>query len=220
MRPLQQVLVGPIDPRRFDRVSSAAEIRRCGDGTPGRVDRNASILEATRPDPCDRLVLQVSRCDTLKDPVGVMTGFERHIADRTDAHLVLAGPSADSVADDPEGAQVLRQVHDTWQLLAPDARRRVHVASLPMADAEENAAIVNALQRHAEVVVQKSLAEGFGLTVAERGWQMRSAGRARIREHFLGPRHLGHFFDLIERVVASEKSSAIDVAATRPLRLA
>ena len=241
-----------------------------GDGTPGRVDRNAAILEATRLDPCDRLVLQVSRWDTLKDPVGVMTGFERHIADRADAHLVLAGPSADSVADDPEGAQVLRQVHDTWQLLAPDARRRVHIASLPMADAEENAAIVNALQRHAEVVVQKSLAEGFGLTVAEamwkqrpvvasatggiqdqiidgesgilvsdprdlrefadavvglldnreRGRQMGLAARARIREHFLGPRHLGHFFDLIERVVASDKSSAIDVAATRPLRLA
>ena len=251
------------------RVCGRATFTR-GDGTPGRVDRNAAILEATRLDPCDRLVLQVSRWDTLKDPVGVMTGFERHIADRTDAHLVLAGPSADSVADDPEGAQVLRQVHDTWQLLAPDARRRVHIASLPMADAEENAAIVNALQRHAEVVVQKSLAEGFGLTVAEamwkqrpvvasatggiqdqiidgesgilvsdprdlrefadavvgllddreRGWQIGLAARARIREHFLGPRHLGHFFDLIERVVASEKSSAIDVAATRPLRLA
>ena len=148
-------------------------------GHPGASIGMPSILEATRPDPCDRLVLQVSRCDTLKDPVGVMTGFERHIADRTDAHLVLAGPSADSVADDPEGAQVLRQVHDTWQLLAPDARRRVHIASLPMADAEENAAIVNALQRHAEVVVQKSLAEGFGLTVAEAMWKQRPVWRAR-----------------------------------------
>src|SRR5213076_3321751 len=52
-------------------------------------------------------------------------------------------------------------------------RRRVHLCSLPMEDIEENAAIVNAIQRHAAVVVQKSLAEGFGLTVAEAMWKSR-----------------------------------------------
>jgi trehalose synthase len=49
----------------------------------------------------------------------------------------------------------------------------VQIAALPMADADENAAIVNALQRHAAVVVQKSLGEGFGLTVTEAMWKAR-----------------------------------------------
>ena len=60
------------------------------------------------------------------------------------------------------------------------ARRRVHVASLPTVDVEENAAIVNALQHHAAVVVQKSLAEGFGLTVAEAMWKQRPVVASRI----------------------------------------
>jgi trehalose synthase len=50
-------------------------------------------------------------------------------------------------------------------------RERVHLTTLPMTDAEENAAIVNAIQRRAAVVVQKSLAEGFGLTVTEAMWK-------------------------------------------------
>ena len=53
----------------------------------------------------------------------------------------------------------------------PELRARVHLVTLPMDDAEENAAIVNALQRRAAVVVQKSLAEGFGLTVTEAMWK-------------------------------------------------
>ena len=60
-----------------------------------------------------------------------------------------------------------------WRALPADVRRRVHVAALPMDDADENAAIVNALQRHAAVVVQKSLQEGFGLTVTEALWKGR-----------------------------------------------
>src|SRR5213076_43595 len=59
-------------------------------------------------------------------------------------------------------------------------RRRVHLCSLPMEDIEENAAIVNALQRHATIVVQKSLAEGFGLTVAEAMWKERAVVASRI----------------------------------------
>ena len=61
-----------------------------------------------------------------------------------------------------------------------DLRARIHLASLPMADIEENAAIVNALQRHATVVVQKSLAEGFGLTVAEAMWKGRPVVGTRV----------------------------------------
>jgi trehalose synthase len=58
--------------------------------------------------------------------------------------------------------------------LTPDERSRVHLACLPMDDAEENAVIVNALQRRSTVIVQKSLAEGFGLTVGEAMWKRRA----------------------------------------------
>ena len=57
--------------------------------------------------------------------------------------------------------------------LAPEVRARVHLVSLPMDDGDENAVIVNALQRHAAIVVQKSLVEGFGLTVTEAMWKGR-----------------------------------------------
>jgi len=226
------------------------------DGTPGRVDRRATVLREAALAPDDRTVVQVSRWDALKDPVGVLTGFAEHVAARSDAHLVLAGPSTDAVTDDPEGARVLEQATDAWRRLPRSMRRRVHLASLPMSDPDENAAIVNALQRHAAVVVQKSLAEGFGLTVAEAMWKERpvvasaiggiqdqivdgesgvllsdardlaafgdavsallqdpyrsrrigTAARERIREHFLGPRHLAQFFDLIETVTAARPS--------------
>ncbi len=83
------------------------------------------------------------------------------------AHLMLAGPAATAVADDPEGAQVLDECWTAWRQLPDPIRARVTLACLPMNDLEENAVIVNALQRHAAAVVQKSLAEGFGLTVAE-----------------------------------------------------
>ncbi len=135
-------------------------------------------VEPLRPD--DRLVVQVSRWDRLKDPLGVITGFVDHVAPHVDAHLMLAGPSTESVADDPEGAGILAAVNETWANLPDDVRRRVHLASLPMADIEENAAIVNAVQRHAEVVVQKSLAEGFGLTVSEAMWKGRPVVGSRV----------------------------------------
>jgi len=60
-----------------------------------------------------------------------------------------------------------------WQQLPPEVRGRIHLALLPMDDIQENAAIVNALQRHAAIVVQKSLHEGFGLTVTEAMWKAR-----------------------------------------------
>jgi trehalose synthase len=145
-----------------------------GDRTPGRVDRRADVLEDAPLTLTDRVVLQVSRWDRLKDPLGVMAGFAAHVAHRTHAHLVLAGPETGSVTDDPEGRAVLAEVRDAWHRLVPETRRRVHLVSLPMADIEENAAIVNALQRHAAVVVQKSVAEGFGLTVAEAMWKQQA----------------------------------------------
>ena len=126
----------------------------------------------------------------------------------------------------------------------------MHLALLPMEDPDENAVIVNALQRRADVVVQKSIAEGFGLTVAEAMWKgrpvvatavggiqdqiedgstgllvaphdlagfgervsglladphaaerMGAAAQARVRDLFLGPRHLGQYVELLERVL-------------------
>src|SRR5262249_37616055 len=66
-----------------------------------------------------------------------------------------------------EGPQVLRGLELAWRSKPERVRRRVQLVQLPMDDADENAAMVNALQRHATVVVQKSLREGFGLTVTE-----------------------------------------------------
>jgi trehalose synthase len=150
------------------------------DGSPARVDRPARMVE-DRPVPRQsQLVVQVSRWDMLKDPTGVIEGFAEHVAPRTEAHLVLAGPDVESVADDPEGKEVLDRCTSLWNGLEAEVRPRVHLASLPMVDGEENAAIVNALQRRADVVVQKSIAEGFGLTVAEAMWKARPVVATRI----------------------------------------
>jgi trehalose synthase len=160
--------------------SAADALFTRSDGTPGRVDRRADMVEVEPLRAEDRVVVQVSRWDRLMDPLGVISGFVQYIAPHVYAHLVLAGPSTESVADDPEGAGILQDVNDMWANLAEDTRRRVHLASLPMADIEENAAIVNALQRHAEVVVQKSLAEGFGLTVSEAMWKAKPVVGSRV----------------------------------------
>ncbi|MFL5816841.1 MAG: glycosyltransferase [Conexibacter sp.] len=144
------------------------------DGSAGRIDRHADVLQTGPPPPPDApLVVQVSRWDYLKDMPGVMTAFADHVDPALGAHLLLVGPAVTGVADDPEGGGVLRACIDLWRQLPHAARSRVHLACMPMADPDEQAAIVNALQRHATVVVQKSLAEGFGLTVAEAMWKQR-----------------------------------------------
>jgi trehalose synthase len=150
------------------------------DGSTGRVGRRARMIEEAPLDADVPVVTQVSRWDRLKDPLGVMEGFVTHVDRSTNAHLVLAGPEPAAVTDDPEGADVLRACVDRWESLAPEVRQRIHLALLPMTDAEENAAIVNALQRWSSVVVQKSLAEGFGLTVAEAMWKARPVVASRV----------------------------------------
>ena len=71
-------------------------------------------------------------------------------------------PGVSGVSDDPEGAEVLEECRRDWRALPDAVRGRVHLASIPMDDPDENAIIVNAVQRHAYAVVQKSLVEGFG----------------------------------------------------------
>jgi trehalose synthase len=150
------------------------------DGSPGRVQRRAVMIEEEIAPAEADVVVQVSRWDRLKDPLGVITAFVEYIAPESEAHLILAGPSVEAVADDPEGADVLAECTAHRQSVSPEVRRRIHLACLPMEDGSENAAIVNALQRHATVVIQKSIAEGFGLTVAEAMWKARPVVASRI----------------------------------------
>ncbi len=144
------------------------------DGSRGRITRRADVLQLGPAPPAGApLVVQASRWDGMKDMAGVMEGFVSHVDPALGAHLVLAGPAVTGVADDPEAADVHDDCIDPWRQLPHEARSRVHLACTPMADPDEAAAIVNALQRRATVVVQKSLAEGFGLTVAEAMWKSR-----------------------------------------------
>ncbi|MGE5283124.1 MAG: glycosyltransferase [Chloroflexota bacterium] len=144
------------------------------DGGAARVERRCEALgDGGLPDAGAPLVVQVSRWDRLKDPVGVLRGFAEVESDGHGAHLILAGPSLGSVTDDPDGATVLAEVEAERRRLPAGVRRRVLLACLPMDDLDENAAIVNALQRQAAIVAQKSLKEGFGLTVTEAMWKAR-----------------------------------------------
>lgn len=231
---------------------SLAFVRR--DGSAGTVRRHDGLMVGGDPVPDGaRVVLQVSRWDRLKDMAGVLTGFAGHLAWLPgDTHLVLAGPETSGVSDDPEGAEVLEECLALRREQPAEVRRRVHLCSLPMDDIDENAHLVNALQRQAAVVVQKSLAEGFGLTVTEPMWKARpvvasrvggiqdqivdgvsglllddpsdldafgdrvlevlqddalartlgAGARNRVRDQYLGDRHLVQYVDLFERLIA------------------
>ena len=79
------------------------------DATPSRVDRPAEVIEDEPLDASTPVVLQVSRWDVLKDPLGVIRGFAQHVPESTGSHLLYAGPAVTAVADDPEGLKVLRE---------------------------------------------------------------------------------------------------------------
>lgn len=110
-------------------------------------------IDAEKP-----IVTQVSRYDVFKDPVGVIEAF-RKVRRKTPCQLVLVGGRA---CDDPECFLVLREVRETAED-DPD----IHVLDLPPDSHRE----INALQRASDVIVQKSLKEGFGLTVTEGLWK-------------------------------------------------
>jgi len=181
------------------------------------------------------LILQVSRFDKWKDPLGVLEVFRR-VRKEADAQLVLLGNMA---ADDPEGPQIFKEVSARAEGL-PD----VHLITAT------DELLVNALQRAASVVVQLSLREGFGLTVSEALWkgtpvvatnvggiplqildgktgflarpkdydaiadrvlqilrdpdlgaELGQAGREHVRKHFLMPRLLLDWLNLLAEVV-------------------
>jgi len=117
-----------------------------------------SVLERFAIDRERPIVVQVSRFDYLKDPLGVIDGY-RMVRRHQDCQLVLAGGGA---PDDPEGQKVLQEVLER-KGDDPD----IFVLDLP-ADSHR---VINALQRAADVVVQKSIREGFGLVVAEAMWK-------------------------------------------------
>lgn len=129
-------------------------------------DKNRKLSRQEVAETLDRLnishdrpiLLQVSRFDRFKDPIGVIKAY-RIVKKYNDCILVLAGSPA---TDDPEGAAVLEEVRE---LAAGDPD--VHVLLLPPFSDKD----INALQRVADVVMQKSVREGFGLTVSEAMWK-------------------------------------------------
>ena len=172
--------IDPFTPKNCDLTPSEvlallgqAGLLRVPDSTPDRrVDLRAEVVrDEPALDAGVPLVVQVSRWDRMKDMIGVLHAFVEHVGGP--ARLVLAGPAVDGVSDDPEGLGVWRETVAARLALPKRTRSRVHLAALPMDDPAENALVVNALQRHASVVAQKSLAEGFGLTVAEAMWKQR-----------------------------------------------
>ncbi|MDP2924409.1 MAG: glycosyltransferase [Candidatus Omnitrophota bacterium] len=103
------------------------------------------------------IITQISRFDRLKDPLGVIEAYQQ-VKRYTSCQLVLAGGTA---TDDPEGVQVFEEVKEKAK-----KDQDIHVLLLPQNDIE-----VNALQRASTIIVQKSIKEGFGLTVAEALWK-------------------------------------------------
>ncbi len=122
---------------------------------PEEIEETLYALGVPRDKP---LLLQVSRFDRFKDPIGVIRAYQM-VKKNVDCRLVLAGGPA---TDDPEGEAVLSEVMDR---AAGDAD--VHVLLLP----PDSNRIINALQRAADIILQKSIKEGFGLTVAEAMWK-------------------------------------------------
>jgi trehalose synthase len=130
-------------------------------------DKNVELPQEEIQDTCKRfdvdlnkpMMLQVSRFDRFKDPLGVIKAYRMAKEFIPDMQLVLAGGNA---TDDPEGEVVLQEVWDATKS-DPD----IHILLLP-ADSHRT---INALQRAADFVVQKSIKEGFGLTVAEALWK-------------------------------------------------
>lgn len=177
-----------------DYARRATRLRRDGRFTPANEDGDIGLL--VRP-----IVAQVSRWDRLKGWAPLLEAFARlksgsagNLARTDDWHrrrlelvrLVLAGPDPGGVEDDPEGREVLDDLVARYLDLPEVVQRDVALLALPMEDPNQNALMVNALQRAASLVAQNSPREGFGLTVTEAMWK-RVAVLSNRRA--CGPRH-------------------------------
>ena len=127
-------------------------------------NRAAHIAQALGIDVSRPLVTQVSRFDMWKDPWGVIDAYRLAKQSHPDLQLALLGLS--QAKDDPEGEQVMRSVTE-HAANDPD----IHLFFSPQGLPATNDEIVNALQTHSRVLVQKSTREGFGLTVSEGMWK-------------------------------------------------
>lgn len=157
-----------------------------------RLQPNGEWAAAIRPEDMGLLnrplFVQISRWDRLKGFLPLMRSFavlkercrsgergqDRDALQRRRlelARLVLAGPDAESVQDDPEAVEMLDEMRAEYLDLPVSVQNDIALVSLPMRSAEENAWMVNALQRCATVIAQNSLREGFGLTVTEAMWK-------------------------------------------------
>jgi trehalose synthase len=154
-----------------------------------RLQRDGTFAPATIPEDIGLLALpivaQVSRWDRLKGFAPLLEGFrllklcaserpmrdDRHRRRIEAVRLALAGPEPNAIQDDPEALEVLGELRTRYIALEPAVQRDVAILALPMRSRKENALMVNALQRCADLVVQNSLREGFGLTVAEAMWK-------------------------------------------------
>ena len=194
--------IDPLSAKNQPLVAADAEaiLQRCGlararrpvgetrvpllDGRVVEVRRRCRVMreEAAPRLDRERLVVALARWDWLKDPVGIVRGFAEHVR-HPRARLIVAGPATSAIADDPGARMVLQATHAAWRDMSARQRRRVDVVTLPMVDLDENALMVNALQRKAEVVVKKSVQEGFGLGVTEGLWKARPVVASRVGGH-------------------------------------
>jgi trehalose synthase len=143
--PIRQFLIAPsIDPLSDKNKELPKEV----------VDSVFGKYEVPRDKP---VITQISRFDRLKDPVGVIKAYKQ-VKKRVDSRLVLAGGTA---SDDPEGQKVLDEVRE-----AAHKDSDIHILLLPQNDIE-----INAIQSGSDVIIQKSLKEGFGLTISEALWK-------------------------------------------------
>jgi trehalose synthase len=126
---------------------------------PAKIIRKGNPLSARAP-----LITQVGRWDRVKDIPGVMKSFTEHVHPRFGAHLALAGPMT---LGDVQAEQVFEECRGIWTKLPPQQQKRVHLIQVPINNPIEHAFIINAIQCHSKVVIQKSVSEGFGLTVSE-----------------------------------------------------
>jgi trehalose synthase len=148
------------------------------DGTWAPPSERGDIGLLSRP-----IVAQISRWDRLKGFGPLLDAFvalkRRHRSGMLELHrrrleilrLVLAGPDPDSIADDPEGLEVLEELREKYMRLDPKLQWDVALLALPMESRKENALMVNGIQRCASFVVQNSIQEGFGLTATEAMWK-------------------------------------------------